>query len=243
VAASYDGTFGQNAVGRLFRFRLAERVMSGIAPGSRVLDIGCGTGEDAWWLAGQGYAVLGIDESPRMIEAARAKSSRPGLEIEFQCLSVEAFAAQGRKFDAVISNFGALNCVPLAQWTEIVPRLLNSGGRGFAVLMGDRPLPERLRIGSGGRSSRKRQTEVAVGSSPVTVHYESASTIRAALERTARVDHVETMGCLVPGPAFADFPRRHPLITGVLAMGESVVRTAPWFRDVGDHTLFEFTAR
>lgn len=243
MAASYDGTFGQSAVGRLFRFRLAERVMSGIAPGGRVLDLGCGTGEDVWWLAGQGYAVLGIDESARMIEAARAKSSRPGLDIEFQCRSLEAFAAEGRRFDAVISNFGALNCVPLSLWTEIVPRLLNPGGRGLVVLMGDRPLPERLKIGAAGRAARKREARVDVGSLPVTVHYEPVSTIRAALERTARVAHVEAMGCLVPGPGFADFPRRHPLITGLLAMGESVVRTAPWLRGAGDHTLFEFTAR
>jgi len=130
----------------------------------------------------------------------------------------------------------------LAQWTEIVPRLLNPGGRGFVVVMGDRPFPERLRIGSGGGTSRKRDAELQVGSSPVTVHYESVSRIRAALERTARVDHIEAMGCLVPGPGFAEFPRRHPLVTGLLAMGESVVRRAPWFRGVGDHTLFEFTA-
>lgn len=243
MAASYDGTFGQAPAGRLFRFRLAERMMSGIGPGSRVLDIGCGTGEDAWWLAGQGYSVVGIDESPRMVEAARAKSSRSGMDIEFQCRSLQVFASEGRKFDAVISNFGALNCVPLMEWTEIVPRLLNPGGRGFVVLMGDRPLPERLRTGWGTGPARAHESPVAVGGLPVTVHYESVPTIRAALERTARVDHIEAMGCLVPGPGFAAFPRRQPLLTGLLAMGESVLRTAPWWRDAGDHTLFEFSAR
>ena len=46
---------------------------------------------------------------------------------------------------------------------------------------------------------------------------------------------------LIPGPGYADFPRRHPLVTGILAMGESVLRQAPLFRGWGDHTLFEFT--
>ena len=243
MAASYDGTFGRSPVGRLFRFRLAERVMSEVATRRPVLDLGCGTGEDAWWLAGQGYGVLGIDESPGMIEAARAKSGRLGLDLEFQCRSLEAFAAEGRRFDGVISNFGALNCVPLKLWTEIVPRLLNPGGRGFVVLMGDRPLPEKLRVGSGSRPSRKRNAEARVGSLPVGVHYESVATIRTALERSVRVDRVEAMGCLVPGPGFAEFPGRHPLVTGLLAMGECVARTAPWLRGAGDHTLFEFTAR
>lgn len=217
--------------------------MRGTPPGGRVLDVGCGTGEDAWWLAGQGYGVLGIDDSPRMIETARAKALRPGLDVGFECRSLEAFAGEGRRFDAVVSNFGALNCVPLGLWTDLLPRLLNPGGHGFVVLMGDRPLPERLRMGAGRRPSRMREAEVRLNSVPVTVRYESVAAVRAALERSARVAHVESMGCLVPGPGFADFPRRHPLITGLLAMAESVVRTAPWWRAVGDHTLFEFTAR
>ncbi|WP_227378912.1 class I SAM-dependent methyltransferase [Haladaptatus halobius] len=39
-----------------------------------ILDIGCGTGENALFLASQGYSVLGIDASPRAIEKAREKA-------------------------------------------------------------------------------------------------------------------------------------------------------------------------
>lgn len=219
---------------------MAERVMERIAPGRSLLDVGCGTGEDAWWLAEKGYVVCGIDESAQMIERATSKANRPGLSIEFLCRSLAGFAAEGRRFDAVISNFGALNCVPLATWTDLVPALLNPGGRGLVALMGDRPLPEHLR---GKRGTRESEVETRVGGQAIAVHYESVASIRQALERTVRVDRVEAMGCLVPGPGFADFPRRHPVMTGILAMGEVVTRRAPWFRSRGDHTLFEFTAR
>ncbi|MFH1681906.1 MAG: methyltransferase domain-containing protein [Candidatus Eisenbacteria bacterium] len=42
-----------------------------------LLDIGCGTGEHAAALAGKGYAVVGLDRSPAMIEKARAAYARP----------------------------------------------------------------------------------------------------------------------------------------------------------------------
>lgn len=242
LAATYDDAFGTSPLGRLFRFRLAERVMSQAPPPARVLDIGCGTGEDALWLARQGYVVHGIDESSGMIEMAQAKAVRSASSATFQCRSLQNLSRTDAKFDAVISNFGALNCVSLATWTDVVPRLLRPSGRAFVVLMGRSPLPESLRRGFTA-ANRGRTAQVRIGSGAVTVHYEPATMVKEALARTATVDRVEAMGCLVPGPGFVGFARRHPIAVGLLAMGETVVRSAPFFRNRGDHTLFEFSAR
>ena len=55
---------------------LVEFIRSGaVAPG-RALDVGCGTGTNALWLAGQGFKVLGIDVSSLAIEKACTKSGR-----------------------------------------------------------------------------------------------------------------------------------------------------------------------
>lgn len=242
VAATYDATFGLSPSGRLFRFRVAERLMSALKPQSQVLDIGCGTGEDALWLARLGYVVHGIDASPAMVGAAAAKALRNGSAATFECRSLESLKAEGLRFDAVMSNFGALNCVPLDTWTDIVPGLLARDGRGFVVLMGERPLPETFRFG-GPRRPRGPGAPVRVGTSTVTTFYEPVSAVVASLSTRARVAHVEALGCLVPGPTYASFPRRHPLAAGLLAMGESLLRRAPFFRSRGDHTLFEFTPR
>ena len=80
-----------------------------------------------------------------------------------------------------------------------------------------------------------------MGTGVVTTYYEPVSAVIASLSTRARVARAEALGCLIPGPGYADFPRRHPLVTGILAMGESVLRQAPLFRGWGDHTLFEFT--
>jgi SAM-dependent methyltransferase len=242
LAATYDATFGVSPAGRLFRFRLAERVAARVRPGSRILDIGCGTGEDAIWLAGQGYSVEGIDDSPRMIEVARAKALRSGSTVAFECRSAQSLSAASPAFGAVISNFGALNCVPLETWTALVPRLLEPAGRGFVVLMGRRPLPEGVREGFGA-ADRGAAAEVRIGASSVKVRYESVAVVRQALSAAATVTRVEAMGCLVPGPGYSGFALRHPAWVGLLAMGESVLRTAPLCRERGDHTLFEFQRR
>jgi SAM-dependent methyltransferase len=52
--------------------KYVELLLGGLAPGARVLDVGCGTGEPiARYLAGRGYSVVGVDESERMLEIAR----------------------------------------------------------------------------------------------------------------------------------------------------------------------------
>lgn len=40
-------------------------------PGGRTIDVGCGNGRDAAWLAGQGFDVVGYDNSPALVELAR----------------------------------------------------------------------------------------------------------------------------------------------------------------------------
>ena len=241
-AASYDTTFGLSPTGRLFRFRIAERVMSEAPRGARVLDIGCGTGEDAVWLSAQGYAVHGIDESPKMIEAAKAKAKQHGSTATFECRTVQSLSQEPLRFAAVISNFGALNCVPLAAWAGIVPGLLTPPGRAFVVLMGRKPLPEGVRRGFGA-ADRGATAEARIGPSSVVVHYESVKAAMRALAPSATVTRVEALGCLVPGPGYEGFARRHPIVVGLLAMAESVVRQAPFFKGRGDHTLFEFQRR
>ena len=60
--------------------KLVELFESGALPAGRALDIGCGTGTNAIWLAQRGYDVLGIDLSPKAIERARAK-----LPVDVRC--------------------------------------------------------------------------------------------------------------------------------------------------------------
>ena len=242
LAASYDSRFGASPSGRLSRFRLAERVTSAISHSSRVLDVGCGTGEDALWLARVGHTVHGIDPSSAMVETAAAKAARAGSSATFARGSIESFGGAGASFDVVLSNFGAMNCASLSAWSLIVPNLLRSGGRGVVVLLGAHPLPDVVRTGRAS-TLRIRAAPVRVGEGSTTVEYASVSEVVTALRRTCTIERVEAVGCLVPAAGHVRFARENPGTLGLLAMIESLVRRARGFRNWGDHTLFEFRRR
>ncbi|MGJ6965808.1 class I SAM-dependent methyltransferase [Streptosporangium sp. G11] len=87
--------------------RLAARFAGDLARrfggGTRLLDIGCGTGRDAGHLAGEGYAVTGLDVSEPML--AHARGRYPG--VEFVNADMRSFDL-GRRFDVVTCLDSAL---------------------------------------------------------------------------------------------------------------------------------------
>jgi 2-polyprenyl-3-methyl-5-hydroxy-6-metoxy-1,4-benzoquinol methylase len=61
-----------------------------------VLDVGCGTGENALYLAAQGHEVLGIDFAPMAIQKAQEKAAQRHLTTPFLVLNVLELHALGR---------------------------------------------------------------------------------------------------------------------------------------------------
>jgi cyclopropane fatty-acyl-phospholipid synthase-like methyltransferase len=74
---------------------------SGILRGS-VLDCGCGTGENALYLASQGHEVWGIDASPNAIRKAESKSRDRGIRVKFIKVDALDLGNLGRTFDTVV---------------------------------------------------------------------------------------------------------------------------------------------
>ena len=116
LASGYDSTFTTSALGQRLRTLAWERLDVVLAGCGRVLEIGCGTGEDAVRLARRGVDVLATDPSASMLRVAAEKAKHMGCteRIDFRCVPMENLGAQlaGERFDGVWSNFGAINCVP-----------------------------------------------------------------------------------------------------------------------------------
>jgi thioredoxin reductase/2-polyprenyl-3-methyl-5-hydroxy-6-metoxy-1,4-benzoquinol methylase len=78
-----------------------------VAPG-RILDVGCGEGADAIWLAAQGWDVTAVDISSVAIERARAAADAAGVTVEWQCADVLAAPPAAGAYDVVSIQYPAL---------------------------------------------------------------------------------------------------------------------------------------
>jgi cyclopropane fatty-acyl-phospholipid synthase-like methyltransferase len=86
---------------------MKEQVAAAVRPGSKVLEIGCGTGELASLLVSSGCTVDAFDLSPSMVAAARERIAAEGLEgrLTVQQMGVEAMdTLPGSLYDAVVST-------------------------------------------------------------------------------------------------------------------------------------------
>ncbi|MDF0643917.1 MAG: class I SAM-dependent methyltransferase [Nitrospira sp.] len=80
----------------------------GLAPGCRVLDVGCGSGQVALIAAKDGLGVTGVDIASNLIARARARAQAEGLEVRFEQGDAESLSFEDGSFDAVVSLIGAM---------------------------------------------------------------------------------------------------------------------------------------
>lgn len=81
------------------RFLVAE--VAELPPG-RALDLACGEGQNAIWLASLGWAVRGVDYSDVAIAKARGRAERDGADVDFVCADLVTYEPEPEAFDLVI---------------------------------------------------------------------------------------------------------------------------------------------
>ena len=74
LAADYDEAFTRSPIACYLRGRVHQRLQTHFPAGAHVLELGCGTGEDARFLAERRVSVLATDSSPAMLADAEAKN-------------------------------------------------------------------------------------------------------------------------------------------------------------------------
>ncbi|HSA84642.1 MAG TPA: class I SAM-dependent methyltransferase [Nitrospira sp.] len=157
-----------------------------IAPGCKLLDVACGSGQLALMAAKDGIEVTGVDIAGNLVERARSRAQAEGLMTRFEEADAEALPFDDASFDVVTSLIGAMFaprpqlvaqellrvCVPggtiaMANWTpqgfigqmfKAVSKFIAPSGMPAPVLWGDEStVRERLGHGLSELSVTRRQ--------------------------------------------------------------------------------------
>src|SRR5216110_2495281 len=116
--------------------RLAEQ---GLLAG-RVLDAGCGTGEQTLLAAARGADAVGVDVSGLAVRRAREKAAERGLVARFEVGDALRLADLGLTFDAIIDSgvFHVFDDEDRARYVTSLASVLRSGGRCYLICFSDR---------------------------------------------------------------------------------------------------------
>ncbi|WP_017593050.1 SIP domain-containing protein [Nocardiopsis potens] len=103
-----------------------------------VLDVGCGTGENALHLAERGHDVVGVDFSPAALERARAKAAARGARVRFEQADALDLPA-GRDYDTVVDSalFHVFDAGERPRYTASLHRVCRPGGRVHVLALSD----------------------------------------------------------------------------------------------------------
>ncbi|HZF07974.1 MAG TPA: methyltransferase domain-containing protein [Thermoanaerobaculia bacterium] len=249
LASGYDASFTRSVVGTLQRRAVWRHLDAAFAPGDRVLELGCGTGEDAVHLGRRGVRVLATDASQEMVEAARQKVHAADLAavVEVRRLALEELAQLAEPpFDGAFSNFGGFNCVrDLRGPAGDLAALLAPGARLFLCVMG--PLVPwewawyGLRL-KPGRACRRLKPGGTVWRG-LPIHYPSIGSVKRAFAPAFRARRAVAIGALLP-PSYAEpWAQRHPRLLDRLDRWERRWETLPPLPWLADHYLLELERR
>ena len=117
-----------------------ELVRAGELGKDKVLDVGCGTGENALYLARNGFSVSGVDLSDRAIAAARAKAVERRLNIDFRTGNALSLEFKDSVFDNVIDS-GLFHTFPdddRPVYAREMARVLVTRGRYFMLCFSEK---------------------------------------------------------------------------------------------------------
>ncbi|EFL37597.1 class I SAM-dependent methyltransferase [Streptomyces griseoflavus] len=132
LGSEYEKAFASSQPHRASLARLLGR----LAPGSRVLDVGSGTGRPtAAALSAAGHRVLGVDVSPVMVEIA----SRQVPGAEFRCADIRRIPLEDGSFDAVCLYFALLQ-MTRAEQSDVLRRLARALRPGGLLALATVPL-------------------------------------------------------------------------------------------------------
>ncbi|MES1224654.1 MAG: methyltransferase domain-containing protein [Bacteroidota bacterium] len=247
----FDQLYSGDTIVQYKRERVRQHLQTLLKPGSHILELNSGTGEDAIWMAQQGYYVHATDIATGMQEQLLQKVKALGLQqqISNECISFTQLdkLQQQKKYDHIFSNFAGLNCTgQLDKVLQSFNVLLKPGGTVTLVILPKFCLWEFLLLFKGQFKTAFRRLFSRKG---VTAHVEGAyftcwyynpSYVIKHLEQQYKLIGIEGLCTIVPPSYMEGFAEKNPRLYNFLQRKEAAYKTKwPW-RSVGDYYIISF---
>jgi len=247
AASNYDATFTHTVIGSMQRKLVHEQLSVHLktSPPKKILEINCGTGEDAIWLGKQRFEVVATDISEKMIEVAQSKTNLENVRFvksDMNCIHKE-FGPNS--FDLIFSNFGGLNCLApdeLAAFFENITSLLTQNGKMILVIMPKNTLWEQcyfmLKMEFQKVFRRKGAFAMAnVDDEKVKTYYYNPKDIVNLTNTKFAVREWKPIGFFIPPSYLESFFKNKPKLISFLNVLEQNIKNAPWLAKYADHYL------
>lgn len=253
VAEEYDGPLGNNVLIQRMRERVIARIVAAFPRGSRLVDLGCGTGIDAVDLASRGYDIVAIDSSRAMVDRTCVRIREHHLEDRARAIPVgihELERLREEPFDGLYSNLGPLNCVPdLHAASREMARLLKPNGRIIASIIGKYCPWEfafyALRFNLQRASARltKSPVPVPLRGESIWTRYYSPREFYEFFSAEFQLVAVSSLNLFMPPPYLGHAYERHRRLFRPLAFLDDRLCATPLLQNLGDHFMIELQKR
>jgi ubiquinone/menaquinone biosynthesis C-methylase UbiE len=254
IAESYDATFTKSTIGQLQRKRVWDYIEKIILElnGLEILELNCGTGEDALLFSERGFNIVATDVSTEMLKVTRQKAQQFSMQhrISSQYLNLESFdeTVFDKKFNLIFSNFGGINCIdPAALITLLqkIPSLLTPSGRFVAVIMPRFCLWEtfyfltKLQLGKAFRRWTSKEVVADLNGAKLRIWYHQPAQVRNESSAHFKIIKALPIGLALPPSYLESFFVRKPRLLNFLNRVEGAFCNSSIFSSLADHYIID----
>ena len=256
AALTYDEDFTGSLTGKLQRGKVWQYMDHLLASAPmHVLELNCGTGEDALHIAQRGHAVTATDISENMLTAARNKVSQNGMAPKVRCQKADLTQLNELKqegtYDLVFSNFGGVNCVSpeaMEELAEEACKLLKPDGKLVMVIMPRFCLWETVYFLLKGKAKeafrrRKEYATANVSGEAVKTWYYSSKQVKRNFKAHFKATRVRPVGLFGPPSYLESLMRRNRLLFQLMSSLENTLASFGWQSNMADHYYLEMEVK
>ncbi|MEO5641781.1 MAG: class I SAM-dependent methyltransferase [Bacteroidia bacterium] len=250
-AVAYDEEFTFSSVGKLQRERVWKFISENISSQSHpeVLELNCGTGEDAVWFVKNGFQITATDLSNEMVLVARQKVDSNNAAFLQSGISEIGSKLNTQKFNLIFSDFGGLNCLDsksLMEMSKVFSGMLKPGGRMIFVVMSRNCKWEQWyfkRKHDMKNAFRRRSpdaVEAVIFDKHFSTWYYSPAEISSFFETHFNTKKHQPIGIALPPSYLDNYFKRHPLLLKMLNVLEKTLSHFSFLSDHADHFIIDF---